>query len=300
MNELKIAIVGAGGVGGYLAAKLTQNMYDVTLIAKDQHYKAIKENGLKVLEYKDEDFTVYPKVVQNLEDEIQDIIFIATKSYDFQSACKSIEKAVDENTIIIPLANGVEHKTELEKHLPKCNICEGAVYIISHIEDYGVINRKSYTFYLLFGSETEQPNLKVLESILNESALRSKYTSNIRYECWKKYLFISSMAALTTYFNEPMGYVVKEQLELFIDILLEIKKVANKKGVDISSSDIEKAVKQATHVPYESKTSMQLDFEKGKQSELESLCGYIVKESKLLSVDVPQMEKIYLELKNRS
>lgn len=299
MNQLKIAIVGAGGVGGYIAAKLTQNMYDVTLIARGEHYKAIKQKGLKVLEYKDDDFTVHPKVVENTSDEIFDIVFIATKTYDFESACKSIENNVDENTLVIPLANGVEHKSVLKNHLPSCKICEGAIYIISNIEEYGVINRKSFTFYLLFGDEKEHVNLKVLESILNESDLRSNYTSNIKYECWKKYLFISSMAALTTYFNEPMGYIVKEKLELFIDMLLEIQKLANKKGVNISNNDIEKAVKQATHVPYESKTSMQLDFEKGGNTEIESLLGYIVNEAKNLGLDVPTMQKIYLELKDR-
>ncbi len=297
MNELKIAIVGAGGVGGYIAAKLVKNMYDVTLFARGEHYKAIKQNGLKVLEYKEEDFTVYPNVVEDAGDVIYDIVLIAVKSYDFKSACKKIEKNVDENTLVIPLANGVEHKRVLEKYLPLCRICEGAIYIISNIEKPGVINRKSFTFYLLFGGEKEYPNLKVLESILNESSLRSKYTPNIKYECWKKYLFISSMAALSTYFKEPMGYVVKEQLELFIDILLEIQKLANKKGIDISNNDIQKAVKQATHVPYESKTSMQLDFEKGNQSEIESLCGYIVNQAEELDVDTPNMKKIYYKLK---
>lgn len=298
MNELKIAIVGAGGVGGYLAAKLVQNMYDVTLVVKDKHYKVIKEKGLKVSEYKDEEFIVKVDVVKELNDNIFDIVIIATKTYDFDLACKSIYNGVDENTLIIPLSNGVEHKKTLQENLPKSKICDGAIYIISKLEAPGFVSRNSFTFYLLFGSDKEEPNLKVLESILNGCELRTNYTANIKYECWKKYLFIASMAALTTYYDQPMGYIVKEKLEEFVQLLVQIQQIANKKGIELSNNDLQKAVKQATHVPYESKTSMQLDFEKGKKSELESLCGFLVKEAKALNITIETMEKIYNHLKN--
>lgn len=296
MSSLKIAIVGAGGVGGYLAAKLSQNNYDVTLICKDKHYEAIKQNGLKVLEYKDEDFVVYPRVEKTVDDDIFDVVFLAVKSYDLQSACKTIEYCIDENTIVIPLSNGVEHQTTIGSYLNNGIICEGAIYIISHLERYGVINRESYTFYLLFGSKQENINLKILEQIFNSCDLKTTNSHNIQYDCWKKYLFICAMGSLTSYFKEPMGYIVKEQLELFIDILIEIKRVADEKGINISNNDIQNAVKQATHVPYDSKTSMQLDFEKGSQTEVESLTGYIVKEAEKLNIEVPQMKKIYDKL----
>ena len=299
MSNLKIAVIGAGGVGGYLGAKLTQHDYDVTIITRGKHYDAILENGLKVLEYKKESFTTHPYVVQNAHYQIYDVVFVTTKSYDFESASQTIQNCVDENTLIIPLSNGVEHSNTLKQYFPNSIVCDGTIYIISNIKEYGVIEKKSFTFYLLFGSQEENINLKVLEQLLNNCGLRTKYSHDIKYDCWKKFLFLSAMATLTTYFKKPMGYILKEQLELMIDVLLEIKKVANKKDIDITSSDIEKAVNQATHVPYDSKTSMQLDFEKGKNNELESHTGYIVKEALKLDIQVPTMEKIYNELKQR-
>ncbi|MDB2405410.1 2-dehydropantoate 2-reductase [Arcobacteraceae bacterium] len=300
MSNLKIAIVGAGGIGGYIGAKLTQNDYDVTLIARGKNYKAIKENGLKVLEYKNDDFVVYPYIVESISYEIFDVIFITTKSYDFESACKSIETCVDKNTLIIPLSNGVEHSTTLQQYLPNSHICDGLIHIISHIKEPGVIDRKSFTFYLQFGDKQHHENLQVLEQLLNNCNLRSKYTKEIQYETWKKFLFLSTMSSLTSYFNKPIGYILEKQLDLMIDILLEIKKVANKKNIDINNHDIEKAIKQATHAPYESKTSMQLDFEKGNKTELESLTGYIVKEAHSLNLEIPQMQKVYNKLKTLS
>ena len=297
MSSLKIAIVGAGGIGGYIGAKLIQNDYDVTLIARGKHSEAIKENGLKVLEYKNDDFVVYPYMVESISYEIFDVIFITTKAYDFESACKSIETCIDENTLIIPLSNGVEHSKTLQQYLPNAHICDGLIHIISYIKEPGVIHRKSITFYLLFGSKQHHENLHVLEQLLNNCDLRSKYTTEIQYETWKKFLFLSTMSSLTSYFNQTMGYILEEQLDLMIDILLEIKKVANKKNINIDNHDIEKAIKQVTHVPYKSKTSMQLDFEKRKKTELESLTGYIVKEALKLNIETPQMGKIYNQLK---
>lgn len=295
---MKIAIVGAGGVGGYIGAKLAQNFYDVTLIARGKQYEAIKNNGLKVYDYKDE-FTVTPNIVEKPKDEIFDIVFMATKTYDLEAASLLIKECVDEKTLIIPLSNGVEHGSILEKNLSNSIICQGTIYIISQIQEYGVINRSSYTFYLLFGSDVKDEKLPVLKEILSQCGLMTNYTNYIELECWKKFLYISAMGTLTAYFEKPIGYVVNEELELFIDLLLEIKKVADKKGIAIENKDIEKCVKQAGHAPYESKTSMQLDFERKRETELESLCGYIVKEAQKYDIEVPNMLKIYEDLKKR-
>lgn len=296
VDRLKIAIVGAGGVGGYIGAKLTQNGCDVTLIARGKHFETIKEKGLKVIE-DDNEFEVKPKIVQEPKDAIFDVVFLTVKSYDFKSACENIESSIDENTIIISLANGVDHKSQLKKYLKKGILCDGTIYIISNIKSLGVIKRKSNTFYLIFGSEKKDERFNLLKNILNDSGLRSKYSENILYDCWKKYLFISSFASLTSYFNEPMGYIVNDQIDMLKDTLNEIKLVANAMDIPISDEDMQKCIKQAQNVPYDSKTSMQLDFEKGSMTELESLCGYIVNQGRVFHIDVKNMKKVYEKLK---
>ncbi|MDC0933607.1 2-dehydropantoate 2-reductase [Arcobacteraceae bacterium] len=297
--SLKIAIVGAGGVGGYLAAKLTQNNHDVTLVARDENLEFIKENGLKVIEYKKDDFTVYPYTVDFLDSDIYDIIFIATKSCDYKSACKSIENAIDKNTLIIPLSDGIGVTTSLKSYLPPCVIGDGLIHIISELQSTGIVQRKSFTFYLQIACSVENINLKILEQLLNHCELRTMTTKSLRYERWKKYLFTSTMSMLTTYFDKPIGYIFKEQLELMVDILLEIQKVANAKNVDITNKDIEKVVNQASHVEYETKTAMQVEFENKSKSEFDLLIGYVVREANTFNISVPQMEKIYNVLKEK-
>ena len=299
MSSLKIAIVGAGGVGGYLAAKLAYNDYDVTLVARGRHLKKISSDGLKIIEYKKEDFTVYPYVAENLSDDIYDVIFIATKSCDYESACKSIEEAVDKNTLIIPLSDGLGVSSTLKKYLPSCVIGDGLIHVITELKSPGVIDRKSFTFYLQIGCSVENINLKILEQLLNCCDLKTSTKRSLQYERWKKYLFTSTMSLLTTYFDKPMGYIFNEKLELMLDILLEIQKVAHAKNVDITSKDIEKTVNQASHVEYETKTVMQIEFENNNKTEFDLLVGYVVKEAEVLNISIPKMQKIYHCLHSR-
>jgi len=297
--SLKIAIVGAGGVGGYLAAKLTQINHDVTLIARGENLDAIRKNGLKVIEYKQDEFTVYPYTVNSLDDEIYDIIFITTKSCDYESACKAISNAISKNTLIIPLSDVIDVSSLLLKYLPTCIIGDGLIHVISELKSPGIIQRKSFTFYLQISCYEENINLKILEQILNYSDLRTTASKSLCYEKWKKYLFIASLSMLTTYFDKPIGYVFNEKLELLLDILLEIQKVANAKDVNITNQDIEKTIKQVSHVEYERTTDMQVDAKKQKKTEFHSLVTYIVQEANEFNIQIPQIKKIYILLKEK-
>lgn len=300
MSNLKIAIVGAGAVGGYLAGKLIHHHYDVTLVANGRHLTKISSQGLKVIEYKEDNFTVYPYVVESLtDDDIYDVIFIATKSCDYQSACESIKDAVDINTLIVPLSDGLGVSSTLKKYLPSCIIGDGLIHVITEQTSPGVIHRKSFTFYLQIACKKENVNLKILEQLLNHCDLKTSTQKSLQYERWRKYLFTSTMSILTTYFEKPMGYIFKEELDLMLDILLEIKKVANAKNVDITSKDIEKTVNQASHVPYETKTTMQIEFENKDKTEFDLLAGYVVKEAQALNIAIPKMQKIYDNLNSR-
>ncbi len=300
---LKIGIIGVGGVGGYIGAKLIQKgLAEVTLFARGESYNFIKNNYLKVIDCGDE-FIVNPKILIDTEnddsDEIFDIIFIATKTYNFEDIAKNLALHVDENTLIIPLSNGVNHKVELSSYLSKGVVLDGCVYILSNIEEAGFIHKKAKTFYLIFGDYKNrfQPKLQRLADVLNESGLKTKLSQNIEYDCWVKYLLISSFATLTSYYKEPMGFVLEHKFATLKEVLKEICAVANAQGVNIGESEIEKTIKQIRNIPYESKTSMQLDFEQNSKTELESLCGYIVKEAKIVGVEVKNMQTMYEKLK---
>ena len=302
---LKIGIVGLGGVGGYIGAKLIQNtLADITLFARGEHLEAIKDRGLKIKDM-DREFVVNPrKLIDTQNDsnnDIFDIIFLSTKSYSFKNISKTLNQHSGNNTLIIPLSNGVNHKIELQPYLERGVVLDGCMYILSNIKEFGVIEKKALTFYLIFGDSQNrfQGKLQTLENVLNKSELKSKLSQQIERDCWNKYLLISSFATLTSYFNEPMGFIVEKKLNLLKEVLKEIVSIANALHVDIGKREMDKTIKQVQNIPYDSQTSMQLDFNNSKKTELESLTGYIVKEAKRLKIDVKNMEMMYKELSKR-
>jgi len=293
MKRLHIAIVGAGGVGGYLAAKLAQrDLADLKLFARGAHLEAIRKEGLEV-EENGETFTVHPDTSAPESGEEFDVVFLCVKSYDFGSACESVREHIGKETLVIPLSNGVGHREEIARYLHEGIICDGCVYVISHVKSAGKIVKKGANFYLIFGAERITPKMRQLSEVLTQSGLKNKLSEDAAYDCWKKYLFIATFASLTSYRKKPMDQVFKEHEEEVHELLAEIKKVANALGVPISDKDVAKVIQQAQNLPPHSKTSMQLDFEAGKKTELESLSGYIVKEGEKAGVDTPLMRRIY-------
>jgi len=292
MKRLQIGVIGAGGVGGYLAAKLLQkDLADVTLFARGAHLEAICTNGLTV-EESGETFTVYPQTALK-EGQTFDVVFLCVKSYDFESACETVREYVGEDTLIVSLANGVGHREEIAGYLHEGVVCDGCVYVVSHVQAPGKIVKKGANFYLIFGSEQISEKMREVAEVLNQSGLKTKLSENAAYDCWKKYLFIATFASLTSYHKKPMDQVWREHETEVHELLSEIKNVANATGVPISDEDVAKVIKQAQNLPEGSKTSMQLDFEAGKKTELESLSGYIVREGEKAGVETPLMRKIY-------
>ncbi|NOX15216.1 MAG: 2-dehydropantoate 2-reductase [Epsilonproteobacteria bacterium] len=302
----KIGIIGLGGVGGYIGARLIQkNLANISLFARGEHYKAIKKSGLKIKDM-NEEFTVTPENLINSQNdeshEIFDIIFITTKSYSFKEISKTLNQHTNEDTLIIPLSNGINHKVELRNYIQKGILLEGCIYILSNIKEAGYIQKKALTFYLIFGDNQNrfQGKLQKLADILNQSGLKSKLSQNIEYDCWTKYLLISSFATLTSYFEKPMGYILEKKMSLLKEVLDEIITVANALGVNIGENERAKVINQVQNVSYNSKTSMQLDFENSKKTELEALTGYIVHEARNLGIEVRNINIMYEKLAKRS
>jgi len=298
MDMLKIAVVGAGGVGGYVAAKLAFAEVPVTLFARGKHLEAIQKEGLRVIE-PDGEFRAFPDTALPKVGEVFDVVFLTVKSYDFKSACERVAPFVSSDTLVIPLSNGVGHKETIQKYLPDVQVCDGCVYIVSHLKSPGMIVKKTPLFYMIFGDEMISPKMEVLAELLNASGLKTKLSQYARYDCWKKYLFIATFATLTSYYKMGMKEVYIEHRDEVEQLLSEIKSVAHAVDIPISVEDIAKVYKQAGSLPPNVKTSMLLDFEAGKRTELESLSGYVVHEAKRLGLEVPLMQKCYESLKER-
>ncbi|EDZ63531.1 ketopantoate reductase [Sulfurimonas gotlandica GD1] len=289
---MRVAVIGLGGVGGYIAANLTKSTHKIVGFARDEHLLKIKKDGIKIVEDNSSWSVKLDARELNEANGYFDVVLFCVKSYDLQKSYEAISKYVDANTIIVSFSNGVSNGNLLRK-LSKSKVLDGCVYILSHIESHGVIRKKGNIFLAVFGGlEYESA---ILKSIFDDSSLRAKISEDIKIDIWKKYIFISAFATLTSYYDRSIGYLHDKHYDEVKSVLKEISDVASAKGIDIKS-EIEKALYTASKVPKDSYTSMHLDFKNDKRVELESLCGYIVKEAKISGVKTPLMSKMYGEL----
>ncbi|NPA55553.1 MAG: ketopantoate reductase family protein [Epsilonproteobacteria bacterium] len=255
---MRVLVIGAGGVGGYLAAKLAQCGIDTTIFATPKTNEFIAKNGLKVTGV--EEFSICLKT--KLEG-IYDIIIIATKSYHLDDVIPILKAHSNKDTIVLPLLNGVKHFEKLKEF----NLKKGCIYIVSHKKDINIIEKKSDTFYLCYEKDDK------LDELFSKCDLKVKSSENIDFDIWRKYLFIATFAALTSFYKKPMGWVIENKENEVVEFVKRMMKFAPIKFDE--QKEIARIIKQAKNIPYDSKTSMQIDFENNNQTELENIIGYL-------------------------
>ncbi len=293
---MRVAVIGLGGVGGYIAASFVKAGIDVIGFARGEHLKAIQTHGIKIVE--DEncwDVDLDARALDDLDGYFEgsfDAVLFCVKSYDLEDSYEHIKSHIDENTLLISFSNGVSNG-EVLRGLSNSAVLDGCVYILSHIESPGVIRKKGKVFAAVFGGEVNAT--QTLASLFEKAELRFKIPDDIETAIWKKYIFIASFATLTSYYDKSIGYIYENKRDEARELLQEISNVAKDKGIDIED-EIDKALDTASKVPYDSFTSMYLDFKNKKRVELESLSGFI---SKFEDVKTPLMTKMYEELLSR-
>ncbi len=301
---MRIAVVGIGGVGGYIGAKLCsligtqKKKYEIVFIARGEHAKAVKINGLRVIE-DDSEYTVTPTAVCTAEEAEGsfDLILVCVKSYAIKEALLPLEKNIRTDTVLIPFANGVNNARIIADTV-NAKVINGCVYILSHIEAPGVIRRQGSVFATVFGDPVFIGESLYIEYMFKDAGIRTKFAEDIDRAVWKKYLFISAFASLTSFYDMSIKEVYDLHYEAAYTLLREIASVAKAKGIDIDM-EMDKALKTASSLPKGSSTSMHLDFQHHRKTELDALSKYVVDEAKRLHIDVPLMQDIYTVLSSR-
>lgn len=302
---MRIAVVGIGGVGGYIGAKLCtlkeQNpkKYEITFIARGTHADVLKEHGIRIVE-DTATFTATASQVCTAQEATGtfDLILLCVKSYDIEEAVLSLKERIRPDTVIIPLANGVNNAQNI-KVLVDAKVINGAVYILSHIQEPGVIHKQGNVFAIVFGDYKYIGESLYIERLFTDAGLRCKMAENIEEAVWKKYLFISAFASLTAYFDTNIKALCDAHYSMTKAVLKEIAAVAATKGIDLKE-EVDKALLTASKLPESASTSMHLDFKNGHKNELETLTGYVVNEGEKANISVANMKKIYKDLQKRS
>lgn len=307
MKKTKILIAGIGGVGGYFGGLLAKHYeksdeVDICFLAKGKHLKVIQRIGLKVIKGKDE-IICQPQIATDnaLEIGIANFIIICTKTYSLESLIEQLKPCIDSHTIIIPLLNGVDSKERIQNYFPDNLILDGCVYIVSRLKEQGVIENSGNIQKLFFGSDNStNESLQFLERILLDANIEANLSANIVSVVWEKFIFISATASATSYFNNCIGEILSdvEKRNTLIKLIDEVKNVALTKGINIPDDILNSTLKKLEALPFETTSSMHTDFKNKKNTELESLTEYVIKEGNKLNIATITYNKIHNALIN--
>ena len=302
-SKFKIAVVGVGGVGGFVGGKLAARFEDsdsveIVLAARGANEKAIRARGLKLVTTQGE-LLVKPKLAAVTELGEPDLILLCTKEYDLEETVSVLKESVGKRTAILSLLNGVDTSERIARILPETEIWQGCIYIISRLVSPGVVEESGNVCLVYFGSgKAAGEKLRLVETLFRESGIDAHYTPDIDARMWEKFVFISALAAATSYLNASIGEIINnpEHKNLLDDLVTEIKQLARAKNIDISEEAIQQKIDRLNSVPFEATSSMHTDFSRGHRAELQSLVGYVVEQARALNVPTPVYDKVYGEL----
>ncbi len=309
MKKINILIVGIGGVGGYYGALLAKQYeqdehVDVYFLARGTHMEQIRKDGLRLIENGVESIA-YPTMASDKVEDFgpMDYVFLCTKSYDLESSLAQVIPILHEQSYIIPLQNGVNNREIILKNQNIAAVAHACVYLISRIEKPGLIVKKGQVDSMYFGLENQDNHrLTRLQEILQKASVKAVLTTEIEKIIWEKFIFLSSIATATTFFDMTIHPLLADddKTSQLCQLIQEVTQVALAQEIDIEGNQEHRVMNILRGLPAGATASMHSDFQKGKtNTEVEGLTGYVLRKGSELQVPVHAFKKMYAAIKAR-
>lgn len=301
---MKIVILGTGGTGGVLGAFLSRQGQDVTLIARGEHLRMIREKGLKVESATLGNVTIHPAGVCTTEeyDDTPDVIFVCFKYYSLKTAVEFVRRHAGNGTLVIPILNVFGTGAVMQEQLPDLTVLDGCIYVFASKKAPGVISQPQKILRVFYGYRPGQAHdleakARELESVMNEAGIETHFTPDIVRDAIEKFAFVSPMGAVCLYFDVKSEAFQQEGevRAFFCQLIREVEAIGHAMGVRAYTKDLVAfGLKLIDSYPPGLTTSMQRDVAAGHVSEFSGLVDRVVTLGKQYGVAVPGYEKVSL------
>ena len=301
---MKIAIMGAGGLGGFFGGKLAQAGHDVWFIARGQQLAALKASGLR-LQGPDPEIVISHPNATEMPAEIGavDLVLFCVKLYDIEAAAALIKPILTNATAVISVLNGIDGPQRLATALETGTVFSGAARISAKIKAPGVISYlgSGDRHKLTFGhpSRNDHPILVPFIKACRGAGFAAELAADIDEMLWDKLAQLAQVAALTTLGRIPMEVAMQDPLLFDIGkrVLQEIAAVARAKNVAINPNLVQAKLDIAANYPPNLYASMYHDLAAGKKIEVEGIFGYVAKTGQRLGIPTPTIDLVYAFLR---
>lgn len=297
-QDIKVAVLGPGAIGGFIAAVLWRHGVDVTCVARESTAELISRDGIRFESVMFGDFVARIRAVASLDVQ-PDILFVTTKATSLEAALERIDEDLVKNTIIIPLLNGVEH-VHLLRECYGTKVAPGIISIeskylgpnhIAHVSPFAKIQLAS-------DHDVSPEKLTDVESLLNNAGIETEILSSEAEVLWGKLVRLNALACTTAASDRAIGYIRTnpQWREWLISCVEEGVDVARAYGVEMEPEAI---LSNIDALPDTLGTSMQRDIAAGRQPELDAITGAVIRAGKRNGLACPTIERLYEKIQQR-
>lgn len=301
-GRMRIAVVGAGGVGAYFGGRLAQAGESVAFVARGAQLEAMCQHGLRVDSVAG-DFVVAPVEASADPADIGpvDVVLVCVKAWQVSEVAGTLAPLMGPATFVVPLENGVESADQLAAVVGGERVLGGLCKIVSAIVAPGHVRHAGVAPRVEFGERDGRPSPRV-ES-LRQAFARAQGVSvvvpeDVEAAIWEKFLFIAPFSAVGAVTRQPAGPMrtIPETRDLIERAMFEVAALARAKGVNLPDAAVARNMGYVDSLPADSTASMQRDIMEGRPSELEQQTGVIARLGRELGVPVPVNTFLYASL----
>jgi 2-dehydropantoate 2-reductase len=302
---MRLCVVGIGGVGGYFGGRLAHARQgtegdEVHFLARGEHLRAIRAEGLRLVTSDRGELLCRPASVTDRVEDLPeiDVFLITVKGADLAAAAASIASRVGEETVLLPLLNGVDIRERVRRQVLRGIVLPACVYVSASLQGPGRVVQVGTPGRILLGPDPDRPGPApegLLESF-RKASIAFEWQGDVYPAIWEKYVFIAPYGLVTARYDKTLGEVYEnESLRgLVRKIMEEVRAVAVARGISLPGTVIETSIEKPKLFPREAMTSLHRDIRQGKKrNELDLFGGTILRMGRETGVPTPVTEEVY-------
>lgn len=299
---MKIVMMGAGGLGGYIGGQLVRAGNDVTFVARGRQLEALARDGLDVrggsgsFRIPSVKVTDAPATTTGA-----DLIMLAVKSYQLVGAMQAMAPLVGPQTAILPFLNGIEHMQILNDRFGADRVLGGISNMTAHVTAPGVVERIGTHGNIELGEQAGGTSQRIerIAQVLAIDGLGARISPAITVAMWQKLTTICALGLFSVARLDKQGILrgMPETGQLMRQIASEVVRVAQAMAVDLPDAAVDRFMQQFESLPPRFKPSMLVGVERGQPIEVEALNGVIVRFGREHGVPTPVNDFVYACLK---
>jgi len=294
---LRVAVFGAGAIGSFYGARLSDGGASVSLIARGRQLEAVRERGLTITTPNVTRTYTLPATDDPAAVGPVDIVLFTVKSYDTTDAAERLHPLLHVTTGVISLQNGIDNEDRIAQVIGRDRVVGGAAYILAAVTDPGVVEAGGPLSMVIGELDGGPPSdrMRAVLEVADRAGLAVHPADDIRVALWEKYTLLVAFSAMTGTVRLPIGEIRESPAarEMLRTLMTEVWTVGRAEGVALPDELVERQMALLLSQDASGTTSLYHDLVGGRRMELEALQGTAIRLGRQNHVATPALDAAY-------